>query len=115
MIDAVAGKEQAMDPLFLKILNMSISSSWLILAVILLRVVLKKVPKWINVLLWALVAVRLLCPISMESSSSLVPNMQPIPQEIFMAEPSANHESPLFNSVESPNLPASVHLDGCRH
>ena len=102
-----------MDTLFLKILNMSISASWLILAIILLRVVLKKVPKWINVLLWALVAVRLLCPISLESSLSLVPNAEPIPQEIFMVEPPANHESPVFDPVENPNLPnvPSVSID----
>ena len=103
-----------MDTLFLKILNMSISALWLILAVILLRLVLKKAPKWINVLLWALVAVRLLCPISFESPLSLVPNAEPIPQEIFVAEPPQNHESPVFHPIETPNLPdtPSVSIDG---
>ena len=102
-----------MDALFLKILNMSIAASWLILAVILLRVVLKKAPKWINVLLWALVAVRLLCPFSFESSLSLVPNAEPIPQEIFMMEPPENHESAVFDPIENPNLPSvpSVSVD----
>ncbi len=103
-----------MDTFFLKILNMSISALWLILAVILLRLVLKKAPKWINVLLWALVAVRLLCPISFESALSLVPNAEPIPQEIFVAEPPQNHESPVFHPIENPNLPdtPSVSVDG---
>ncbi len=102
-----------MDALFLKILNMSIAASWLILAVILLRVLLKKAPKWINVLLWALVAVRLLCPFSFESSLSLVPNAEPIPQEIFMMEPPENHESAVFDPIENPNLPSvpSVSVD----
>lgn len=102
-----------MDAIFLKIVNMSIAASWLILAVILLRVVLKKAPKWINVLLWALVAVRLLCPISFESSLSLVPNAEPIPQEIFMMEPPENHESAVFDPIENPNLPSvpSVSVD----
>lgn len=102
-----------MDAAFLKIVNMSIAASWLILAVILLRVVLKKAPKWINVLLWALVAVRLLCPISFESSLSLVPNAEPIPQEIFMMEPPENHESAVFDPIENPNLPSvpSVSVD----
>ena len=102
-----------MDALFLKILNMSIAASWLILAVILLRVFLKKAPKWINVLLWAMVAVRLLCPISFESSLSLVPNAEPIPQEIFMMEPPENHESAVFDPIENPNLPSvpSVSVD----
>ena len=94
-----------MDAIFLKIVNMSIAASWLILAVILLRVVLKKAPKWINVFLWALVAVRLLCPLFFESSLSLVPNAEPIPQEVFMVEPPENHESPVFDPIENPNLP----------
>ena len=50
--------------LFLKIINMSISASWLVLAVLLLRFVLKKAPKWVNVLLWGIVAVRLAFPFS---------------------------------------------------
>ena len=57
-----------MKELFLKIINMSISASWLVLAVLILRIVLKKEPKWVNVLLWGIVAVRLLCPFSIESS-----------------------------------------------
>ena len=43
-----------MSELFLKIINMSISASWLILAVLILRLVLKKAPKWVNVLLWGI-------------------------------------------------------------
>ena len=54
-----------MNELFLKIINMSISASWLILAVLILRLVLKKAPKWVNVLLWGIVAVRLICPLSL--------------------------------------------------
>ena len=53
-----------MNELFLKIINMSISASWLILAVLILRLVLKKAPKWVNVLLWGIVAVRLAFPFS---------------------------------------------------
>ena len=60
-----------MNELFLKIINMSISASWLILAVLILRLVLKKAPKWVNVLLWGIVAVRLICPLSFESALSL--------------------------------------------
>lgn len=63
-----------MREIFLKILQMSISSSLLVLAVLLLRLVLKKAPKWVNVLLWGLVAVRLIVPVSFQSSFSLVPN-----------------------------------------
>ena len=59
-----------MSSLFLKIVNMSIAASWLILAVVLLRVVLREAPKWINVLLWGAVAIRLLCPITIESNGA---------------------------------------------
>lgn len=73
-----------MTDLFLKIINMSIAASWLILAVLLLRLVLKKAPKWVNVLLWGIVAVRLLCPFSFESALSLVPSAETIPMNIEM-------------------------------
>ena len=56
-----------MGNIFLKLCNMSIAAGWLILAVILLRVLLKRVPKWIYCLLWGIVAVRLICPFSIES------------------------------------------------
>ena len=48
-----------MEAVFIKVLNMSISACWLILAVILLRLLLKKAPKWISVVLWGLVGLRL--------------------------------------------------------
>ena len=65
-----------MNELFLKIINMSISASWLVLAVLILRFVLKKAPKWINVLLWGIVAIRLICPFSFESALSLIPSAE---------------------------------------
>lgn len=73
-----------MSSLFLKIVNMSIAASWLILAVVLLRVVLKKAPKWIHVLLWGIVAFRLICPFSFESALSLIPSAETISPEIMM-------------------------------
>lgn len=63
-----------MNELFLKVLNMSISASLVVLAVLVLRLLLKKAPKWIHVLLWSVVAVRLLCPVSFESPVSLMPD-----------------------------------------
>ena len=71
-----------MSSLFLKIVNMSIAASWLILAVVLLRVVLREAPKWINVLLWGAVAIRLLCPITIESNLSMVPSAEVFPNEV---------------------------------
>ncbi len=76
-----------MDRIFLTLLNRSIAASWLILAVIALRFLLKKAPKWIACLLWALVAVRLVCPVSVESTLSLIPSAEPISTEVFLTEP----------------------------
>ena len=72
-----------MNELFLKIINMSISASWLVLAVLILRFVLKKAPKWINVLLWGIVAIRLICPFSFESALSLIPSAETFPEKII--------------------------------
>ncbi len=72
-----------MTELFLSILNMSISASWIVLAVILLRVLLKKAPKWIMVLLWGVVAVRLICPFSIESVLSLIPSAETVSPNIM--------------------------------
>lgn len=63
---------------------MSISASWLVLAVLILRLVLKKAPKWVNVLLWGIVAVRIICPFSIESTLSLIPSAETIPANIEM-------------------------------
>lgn len=72
-----------MTELFFRTLNVSLSASWLVLAVLVLRLLLKKAPKWVPVLLWGLVAVRLVCPITLESSASLVPDPAPITQAVL--------------------------------
>jgi beta-lactamase regulating signal transducer with metallopeptidase domain len=63
-----------MSVVFIKILNMSIAAGWLIGAVLLLRLVLRKAPHWISCILWALVALRLVIPFSLESSFSIIPS-----------------------------------------
>ena len=73
-----------MSEAFLKVVNMSISAGWLVLAVLALRLILKKAPKWVNVLLWGIVAVRLICPFSIESALSLIPSTETISPEIMM-------------------------------
>ncbi len=62
-----------MEALFLKIVNMSLTASWMILAVFLLRIVLKKAPAWMNCMLWGLVGFRLVCPFRIKSALSLIP------------------------------------------
>ena len=73
-----------MSEIFLKVLNMSISATYLVLAVLLLRLLIKKAPKWVSVLLWGIVAVRLICPVSIESILSLVPSGETVSPEIMM-------------------------------
>ena len=72
-----------MHELFLKIINMSISASWLVLVVLILRFVLKKAPKWVNILLWGIVAIRLICPFSFESALSLIPSAETFPEKVI--------------------------------
>ena len=66
---------------FLEIVNMSITASYLIVAVIMLRLVLAKAPKWIRGILWGLVGIRLVVPFSFESMFSLMPEKSPIPTD----------------------------------
>lgn len=100
-----------MDMAFIKVLNMSISASWLVLAILLIRLLLKKSPKWIHVALWGLVAIRLICPFSIESSVSLVPSTQTVPEEVFYMEPVYHSQNVSLQIVEPrPNV-ASVDVD----
>lgn len=97
-----------MNELFLKIINMSISASWLVLAVLILRFVLKKAPKWINVLLWGIVAIRLICPFSFESPLSLIPSAETIPLNIGMdTTPTINSGISAINNAVNPIISQS--------
>ena len=97
-----------MNELFLKIINMSISASWLVLAVLILRFVLKKAPKWINVLLWGIVAIRLICPFSFESTLSLIPSAETIPLNIGMdSTPTINSGISAINNAVNPIISQS--------
>ncbi|MBQ8816800.1 MAG: hypothetical protein IJZ84_05935 [Lachnospiraceae bacterium] len=87
---------------FSNILNSGIAASWLILAVVIFRVLLKKAPKWIHVALWGLVAVRLLLPLSIESRFSLIPSAETIPQEILRYEGEGLQESAYLDVITNP-------------
>ncbi|MBR6257613.1 MAG: M56 family metallopeptidase [Lachnospiraceae bacterium] len=71
-----------MSAVFLKILNLTWSASWLILAVTVARPLLKKAPRWVTCLLWGLVAIRLICPVSIESALSLLPSAKVVPETV---------------------------------
>ena len=106
-----------MGDIFLKTLNMSISASWLILAVVLLRLILRKTPKWIAVLLWGIVALRLVVPFSFESTLSLIPsaktfdihNIQYETPAIQSGIPAVNNSiNPVLGKTFAPDPAASV-------
>lgn len=75
-----------MQEIFIKIINMSISAGWIVIAVMLLRLALKKAPKRAVIFLWAIVAVRLVCPFSPESVLSLIPSAETVPADIVYSE-----------------------------
>ena len=76
-----------MSGIFLKLLNLSISASWLVLTVLALRMVLRRAPKWVNVLLWGMVALRLVLPFSIESALSLIPSAETVSPEVVRFDP----------------------------
>ena len=80
-----------MTGLFLKVLNMSITAGWFILAILPVRLLLKKAPKRFACILWLLAAVRLICPVSAESLFSLIPGADTISSDIELAASPAVH------------------------
>ena len=101
-----------MSAAFLKLLNLSITASWLILAVILVRFLLKKAPKWISCVLWALVAIRLICPFSLESALSLIPSSETIPSNIeMMQKPAIDSGITAINEAVNPAISHSFAPD----
>jgi beta-lactamase regulating signal transducer with metallopeptidase domain len=106
-----------MSEIFLTILNMSLTASYVIIFVILIRLLLKKAPKVISYALWGVVAFRLMIPFSFESMFSLMPrntNAVPIPQDIiYQQSPQINSgigvvDSLVNNSLPAPTIGASV-------
>lgn len=98
-----------MAAIFLKLLNMSITAGYLVLAVLLARLLLRKSPKWISCLLWGIVALRLLVPISVESPLSLIPSAQVIPDNIATTIAPAIHSGiTVVNSTVNPIMTQRV-------
>ena len=91
-----------MDAILLNLLNVSISASFLAVAVIIFRLIFKKAPKALTVALWALVAVRLLCPVSIESNFSLIPNNEVLPPEILTVDPTKVVDRVSFDLISNP-------------
>ena len=98
-----------MSELFLEIVNRSIAASWIVIAVLVLRLCLKKTPKWVNVLLWGIVAVRLIFPFSIESALSLIPSAETVSPSIMMEQtPSVQTGVPALDQVINPVIDHSL-------
>ena len=98
-----------MEAILIKALNMSISATWLILAVMLLRLLLKKAPKWISVVLWGLVGLRLVLPFSLQSVFSLIPSAEVISPSIGYAQhPEINSGVSVIDNAVNPTLGTSL-------
>ncbi len=97
-----------MENVFINMFNMSITASWIVLAIILLRLLLKKAPRAILCALWSLVAVRLFFPFSIESALSLIPSVSTVPQEIVYArEPVIDSGVTVINEIVNPIIISS--------
>ena len=98
-----------MSGIFLKLLNLSISASWLVLVVLALRLVLKRAPKWVNVLLWGMVALRLMLPFSIESVLSLIPSAETLSPEVVRFDPAPTITSgvTIIDNAVNPSLSES--------
>jgi len=98
-----------MEAVFLKLFNMSITASWLVLAILILRLILRKAPKFIRCILWGLVGLRLIFPFSIESILSLIPSSEPLPQDfIYTATPTVNTGFPVIDHAIDPILTQSL-------
>ena len=106
-----------MEDIFIKILNMSITASYFVTALIILRAVFRKIPRWLSCALWGLVGLRLVLPFSLESIISLIPSAQTIPTDIIyesapyitsgigIVDAAAEH---IFYRTVTPEIGASV-------
>ena len=97
-----------MTEFFINIVNMSISAGWSVLAVLILRLLLKKAPKWITVLLWGIVAFRLICPFSIESALSLIPSTQTINPEYALNSVEIDSGIPIIDNTINPIISGAM-------
>ena len=106
-----------MPGLFISVCNLALTAGWIVLAVLLMRLVFRRAPKWLNCALWVVVALRLICPFTIESIVSLLPTATPIPADIATAaSPSIQIGiaavdkviNPMIVNVLAPMAPQSV-------
>jgi len=101
-----------MQDIFIALLNMSITASYLAFAVIIFRLIFRKIPKYFNVILWGLVAFRLICPFSFESVLSLIPSAETIPNDfVYSSSPEIETNIPVVDSAVNTVIDATLKPD----
>lgn len=105
-----------MQQLFIKVLNLSIWAGWIVLGILILRLILKTMPKWLHCLLWIMVAIRLMIPDSVESSVSVIPSKETVPETIVVDQKPAIHTGLRFlnlyvNPILQENLAPNQEID----
>ena len=98
-----------MEAVFIRLLNVSLSASLLILAIALVRAIFKRAPRWLYTVLWALVGVRLTVPIDIESIFSLVPSRITVSENITDARhPTVDTGVPVINEMINPGMQTAL-------
>lgn len=95
---------------FLRVVNLSVSAGYIILAVMVLRLALRRAPKWMSCALWALVALRLVCPFSLESALSLLPSGEAVGPAVLEMEAAAPETVFIHTGFEAVDRPANAAL-----
>lgn len=95
-----------MTELFLFLLNQSMTAGWLVLAVMILRFILKKAPRTLICVFWGLIAIRLICPFTLKSPLSLIPSTEVLSlyNVQFAQEPAVNSGIPALNDLVNPMI-----------
>ena len=102
-----------MSSVLLKLFDMSVAAGWLVLAVLMVRTLLKKAPRAIVCELWALVGIRLVCPFSIESALSLIPRTEPVMMSVAdSARPVANTSAEIIDIYYESGIVPTIHFDG---
>ncbi len=101
-----------MAELFLHVVNMSLTGSWLLLAVLLLQPLLRKAPEWLRGSMWGLAALRLVCPFTVPWLFSMVPTARPVPQGIlYDPSPEVNTGIAALDNIVNPVLAQELSPD----
>ena len=100
-----------MEKLFINIFHMSGSASYLILAVLLVRFLLRKAPKSMRSFLWLLVGIRLIVPFSVESIFSLIPDTPTVEEYLYQTiQPNSNSTVPEKQPINQQIQHKDVHI-----